>query len=586
MAEEEDINMSYNTTQHSLIPSTAPLVLSAAIDDEISASFNLDRYLGDTLILPYSFSDIKIKSNEICVSDNINAALYKLHYNFLYLNAETKLASNNFPTNYRGFIASNAASTSANVVWYNNNDTSSLSVSATSTVGTELLNTNGTILSGTVDGVFLKGLGTDNTTTGIVANSGTLVAFRIGENDTTVNITLNAKKIETATDLAFSDIKSLASDSNKKLFVLDGTLIYKLDVDSLLTANPAISSVGRFLIKTMGGKSSTIYDKDKFNNPISIDIVNNKLHVLDLGDNGYKVYDNNLNWISTVPQSTNFAAASGNVTDIAVDSVDENVYILSTGGTIDRYDVSGKLVSSTALDDVIETGEEFKRITFSKIDNNIIYVLSNKNIYKKFKSKINRSIGVFRLSDNNISTSERLTFISTNNIPGDLNDDVYVGSEISYAGVKSDIGKVLKFKEQIHYQTTVYDRYKTDIFSMSSIAVHSEEYVSSWVINKALNKLIYNHQLFKDNLFGKFVGTYNMTGRIQFNNVEYITDTDQNLFAYATTLDNYIGINEPVLAETINRPLKEIYDMQSTLLTLSKEKYTNKYPLATQVVTV
>ena len=366
--------MSYNTTQHSLIPSTAPLVLSAAIDDEISASFNLDRYLGDTLSLPYSFSDIKIKSNEICVSDNINAALYKLHYNFLYLNAETKLASNNFPTNYRGFIASNAASTSANVVWYNNNDTSSLSVSATSTVGTELLNTNGTILSGTVDGVFLKGLGTDNTTTGIVANSGTLVAFRIGENDTTVNITLNAKKIESATDLAFSDIKSLASDSNKKLFVLDGTLIYKLDVDSLLTANPAISSVGRFLIKTMGGKSSTIYDKDKFNNPISIDIVNDKLHVLDLGDKGYKVYDNNLNWISTVPQSTNFAAASGNVTDIAVDSADENVYILSTGGTIDRYDVSGKLVSSTALDDVIETGEEFKRITFSKIDNNIIYV--------------------------------------------------------------------------------------------------------------------------------------------------------------------------------------------------------------------
>ena len=44
--------------------------------------------------------------------------------------------------------------------------------------------------------------------------------------------------------------------------------------------------------------------------------------------------------------------------------------------------------------------------------------------------------------------------------------------------------------------------------------------------------------------------------------------------------------DNPVLAETINRPLKEIYDMQSTLLTLSKEKYTNKYPLATQVVTV
>lgn len=578
--------MAYNTTEHNLLPSTAPLSLSARMDEEIKLSFNLDRYLGDTLSLPYSFSDLKIKSNELCVSDNINAALYKLYYNFLYLNAETKLASNNFPSNYRGFIASTLASTSADVAWYNNFSSGGTGVSATNKVGTELLNTNGTVLSGTVDGVFLKSLGADNTTCGVVANSGALLAFRIGEDDSTVNITLNTKTIENATDLTFNNIKSLAADSNKKLFVLDGVTIYKLDIDSLLTANPAISSVGRFLIKTIGGQSTTIYDKDKFNNPISIDIVNDKLHVLDIADNGYKVYDNNLNWVSTVPQATNFKAMSGDVTDIAVDNVDDNVYILSTKGSIDRYNSTGDLVVSTSFDDVIETGEEFKRITFSKIDDNVLYVLTNKNIYKKFKSKIARSIGVFRLEDNNISSSERLTFISTNNVTGDLYDDVYVGSEIVYADVESDIGKVLKFKEQIHYQTTTYDRYKTSAYSMSSIAVDSEEYVTSWVINKSLNKLIYNHQLFKDNLFGKFVGTYNATGRIQYKNVQYITDNDVNLFNYSTTLNNFIGINEPVLAETINRPLKEIYNMQLNLLTLCNEKYTNKYPLATQVVTV
>jgi len=167
-----------------------------------------------------------------------------------------------------------------------------------------------------------------------------------------------------------------------------------------------------------------------------------------------------------------------------------------------------------------------------------------------------------------------------------LYDDVYVGGESVYAGVESDIGKVFKFKEQVHYQTTAYDRYKTAAYSMSSIAVDSEEYISSWVVNKSINKLIYNHMLLRENIFGKFVGTYELTGRIKYDNVQFITDTDINLFNYSTTLNNYIGINEPVLAETLNRTLKEVHDMQKTLITICSERYTNKFPLATQVVTV
>jgi hypothetical protein len=573
------------TTQHNLLPSTAPVALSSSMDNEIKSFFNLDRYLGDTMTLPYSFSEVKIKSNDLCVSDNINAALYKLYYNFLYMNAETKLASNIFPSNYRGFVASNATSASADVGIYNNYASGGTAVSGSSTVGVELLNTNGTVLSGLVDGVSVKSLGTDDVTCIFTANSGTLLATRLTDNDHSANLVLHTKTIEDATGLVFNNIKSLAMDSEKKLFILDSTNIYKLDVDSLLTSNKAISSVGRFLIKTIGGKSVDIYDKDKFNTPVSIDIGNDKLYVLDIKDNGYKVYDNNLNWISTVSQKTNLAAMSGTPVNITTDPSNDNVYILSTGGTINQYDSSNKLTTSTNIDDVIEIGETFIDIAFSQVDSNVMYLLSNKNIYKKFKSKIARSIGVFRLSDNSI-TGERFTFINVNNNPGSLYDDVYVGGESVYAGVKSDIGKIFKFKEQIHYQTTAYDRYKTSAYSMSSIAVDSEEYVSSWVVNKSINKLIYNHILFKENVFGKFVGTYELTGRIKYDNVQFIADTDINLFNYNTTLNNYIGINEPVLAETLNRTLQEVYDIQTTLLAVCSEKYTNKFPLATQVVTV
>ena len=73
-------------TLHNILPDVVDQNLKAPIDAELSQHFNLDRYLGDSLILPYSFSDIKIKSNELCVSDKFNASIYKLYYNFLYKN--------------------------------------------------------------------------------------------------------------------------------------------------------------------------------------------------------------------------------------------------------------------------------------------------------------------------------------------------------------------------------------------------------------------------------------------------------------------------------------------------------------------
>ena len=92
--------------------------------------------------------------------------------------------------------------------------------------------------------------------------------------------------------------------------------------------------------------------------------------------------------------------------------------------------------------------------------------------------------------------------------------------------------------------------------------------------------------LFRDNIHSKYTGTYDSVGRPQYTQVSYITDTDTSLFDYTSTLDNFIGINEPVYAEPINRCLKNVYDLQGKLLDMCKEKYTNKYPYPTQVVEV
>jgi len=63
-----------------------------------SENLNFDRYLGTTLVLPYSgFDKIKIQPNDVATEPVVNLALSKLYENFLYLYKSSRVASNIIP---------------------------------------------------------------------------------------------------------------------------------------------------------------------------------------------------------------------------------------------------------------------------------------------------------------------------------------------------------------------------------------------------------------------------------------------------------------------------------------------------------
>ena len=140
-----------------------------------------------------------------------------------------------------------------------------------------------------------------------------------------------------------------------------------------------------------------------------------------------------------------------------------------------------------------------------------------------------------------------------------------------------------KLVELIGKPNAMSDGYKTDVYSLSAININSNEYVTSWVVNKSLHKIIYNHLIFRDNILFKYDGLYDEVGRIQLTDTRHLRETDRNLFGYTTDLNSFIGINLPVFAETINRPLKKIHDLQVQLLDMCEENVTNKFPYAVQV---
>ena len=589
------------------LPLDTSYITTTGIDAEVSANYTLDRYFSDILTLPYSFEEIKIKSNELCVADNINASLYKLHHNFLYINSQAVIASNSFPNRYRGFIASTSKTTNANVGWHSErfpigHPRNGIS-SNTYSLSHHLSGTNGTVLSGIVAGAFVRGMGSRSNYVGFVANSGALIAIEGNDVDTDARIIMNKKTIEDATALSFTNIKDVKANSENDLFVIDGSNVHKFDVKAVLTDNAAISAIGRFLIKSIGGKSVSIYEKDKFNTPISIAIgKSDKVYILDQVDFGFKVYDRDLNWMYTGGRQGDFGPTNsrglsgGVVVDIAVDINTEHIYVLSNNGVMLVYDNQYRLVTRSNLDDPIKLGEQYKRLAFSNTEKDILYVLTNKSLFKKFKSRIGKSIGAFRLADNGVHGAEDFSFVSVLNTDIVDYDYVFAGSDIifdntvdsanhpGYTGVHSPVSKIFKFDEKINYKTIAHYNYKHDIFPLSGVNINTEEYVTSWVVNRALHKMLYNHLIFKDNIHMKFVGTYDSVGRLEFAGINYIKDSDTNLFQYKLHLNNFIGLNEMVLAETMNRPLHEIYKLQGQLLKMCEEIVTNIHPYPSQCV--
>jgi hypothetical protein len=86
------------------------------------------------------------------------------------------------------------------------------------------------------------------------------------------------------------------------------------------------------------------------------------------------------------------------------------------------------------------------------------------------------------------------------------------------------------------------------------------------VYNKALGKLLYCHTSLINNIKSKFIAEYNGEGKKIYKGLRFVLPQEISYYPFIPDIDNYIGINELVLAETVNRTLKKIYDVQSALI--------------------
>ena len=526
----------------------------------VEKEFFVNRTVNTVLELPYSWFEIKIKPNDIVSANTINQSIDMLNDNFLYLISKSKLPSNKIPgrTGYTHFFACSGDDTTAS--WYENETLPNIKTS-TSTGAFSAI-TDGQIVHSkhtSIDGYC-----------GVVIDNYTNVMVLTSESLTGVSVASNNNLVDNYTERTFNHITDIDIAENDALYILDSGdgIIYRYDFSGTTYLDPAYFTdenniSGRLLTTVLGGHGTS---NATFVDPISLTTDEyNDLYVVD-GD-VVKQYDNNSNWKQT--HSVLNETENDRVIDLKYSTSTQSFYLLLSSGNLVEYDknfskLKQVVLAETNTSDFIEDPSHvYKKIQFSHDDPNIFYILTNKTAYKRFKSNPTANIGKFKFTDRNLSLedSNNLSFMSI--LSGVDADEIFVGD--------NDSGAVYLFNETARYESSLYSSYENQIVPLSGMLINREEYVNNVTYNKCIGKLLFNHKHLVNNIKSRFTASYDQFGNRDYNGVRILLPEEIDAWfvvnhPYFPDINNYVGLNELVLAATINRTLKRVFDMQASLV--------------------
>jgi len=542
-----------------------------SVYSEVTATFPRDRLLekfttpSDTL--PFTIDDIKISHNETLVAGVYNQSITKLYNNYLFLIANAEITTKSSPT------------TALSAVNFNDSFVASINIPTTVTTGTKSLSTINELH-------YVKKINNFDQVVFSYGRDNSLI-YKTG--NTSITPLLSGNKVEHNKEFEFSNVVSVDSSDNF-LFVLDNVsnTLFKFDISGFIYSDPAIerdsltsSLPGRYLLKTVGGKGK-VNRKNKLTNPKGISVFNNKVYVLDNGNFSIKVYDLNFNYITSYVDKTifDYDPVSISVSEQSDTSDTGRIFILGSKGTIIRlsadftnikvYDTLSKYTSKLDSSNLYNEGSNFKKIISSPSQKNLLYILSNKSIIKFYKTNLRLPINFYDTSKFGVNSSyELLNSFDVTSISGV--DQLTVCSHLSSGETKYSI-----FKDKDEPKKLYHDTFYTNYFSLSDIVIDSQELVNAITFNKTTEKISYNHSALFESLNKKIHSFYTSTRVPEISAVIDSTFTIPTEFSVNNNY--YIGVNEPLLTDVINRPLKKLYDQQVDIFNNIKENYLNTNP--------
>ena len=598
--------------------------MASSVYSEVTAvstsGFERDRVLDKLKVaadnLPYTFQDIKISHNDFAISDVYNDSIRKLYSNYLYLIANAEITTSTSPTTAT-FGAFQFLSGGTN------NTTLSTAVTSVDTLYTYQMESTNSLSSTNETHIAKKTYSNDSSEYFIYFNYSPdqSVIFDSKTDLSSPNLLLSGNFVEFNKAFKFGNVVSVETIDNL-LFVLDKELntAFKFDITGLVTRDPALRRTGvldadhpgRYLLKTIGGVG-TSQTKNKLKDPTCLSVHKDRVYILDNGNHSLKVFDLDFNFIQEVNSPSKFNNINnGKLVSIVVDERSDtnnspHGYILTNKGKILEYDVLKNTISEphtpfdiydTRLQALTGFNEDvnFKKIVNSKSSKNILYISNNRNIFKFYKTNLNLPITVLdfsaaKFSSGGTTEGEKANANMILSFDSTLHQDAdYLAVTTTPFSAHEGDGNPLS---AVKYPTFTYifgdqdkptklynESFYTNYFSLSDILVLPQEVVSNITFNKTTQKLIYNHFSLFENLNKKVYSYFNITdGTLIVPTLCTVNYKGFDKPSKFTIDDNfYIGVNEPILTDVINRPLELLYDQQVQLFDLIKEESLNSNP--------
>jgi hypothetical protein len=575
--------------------------------DLITSTFFKDRTVTEVVELPYSENEVIFQPNDYLTANLLNEKFDKIRENNIYLYSRMFMANNDLPQSdsllYFGISSTNDTSFSRytnyspTIPFFNSANFDYLSSVKDFTAAIKNNNSDNYSLFAITDSRFITLTG-NNTEIKVIENS---------------NFTESAEN-----SLEFGNLSNICR-ANNFIFISDfkNDVIYKYDIEGYYN-NDSVLKNKRNYIEALGGRG-TKKDKGKFNGPKQIASNGSHLAVYDSNNFVIKIYDTNFNYINKI---TSIAFNKYPVAAIEFSPYFDLLYVVVYNElALKLYLIDTKcfkLLESFDYNITIRRGESVKNIEFSKNSSEYYHICTTDEVYKFFVNNPTSLIG--RYSENKIfnNINATRTVLSALNEVTDIdsvsnlwqnNKIIYYNanwewraSPVSYktitkGGTVSYLQTSMqndKFSGGIRLLETSNNYDKGILFSGARIYVYNEsnsfkraiktnnlenfgkvdmgivdtDYIHTTTINKELYKLLRDIFDIKNNIVGRFSGTYDYAGVLKLNDYNYNLNFSE--FNLLNQESYFINDNEKNIIGVLNRPVSNIYKLQKQLLELTK----------------
>lgn len=591
------------------------LVVSENVGTDLRKSNKFfDRTIFTLLETSYTLDDLIFKPNEIINKNSINFKLNLLYENFVDLYRFCNISDPLIPTDFKSYAVLSA--------------TNGIEEGMVGNTEWEWVSSDVRFISGALDPdlvplsaydqnfkdaynintLAIRGKKVPEEYTYFVSTSTSIYGYQLDDLDTKFDFVLSATGVSTADLLRFNNITSIAADKeNNILYINDKGFkqIYKTDVRTIV--NKDRTGIRDFkLLNVIGGEGN---EETNFKDNTYIEYGNKNIYVYDDIDKGIKKFSEDFVF-KTDYKNVNFFTENEFIS-MTFNKTFDLLYILTktykvivlnanTMTEIDRYSFDSNPFELEIP--LVGFFELPRKIIFSENDSNVYYLQTNKNVYKYFvntqSKKIERftidvqfgAVGLWntvfrRFSAYEVKWDQLPDFdaftIAQNGLEVIGNDNNKEDKLILWSNKR-----LFSFIED-NDTITMLNKTTPNFYKKSEIFIESE-FFNNITFNSTIYRHLFNLNLLASNLNKKLLAkfdTLETDGYLRFFDFIELTTKDKISLDMADQKQFFVGVNETLNGNTLNRVINNLFNYQNSLINLVKtERIGKRIPILETVV--